>query len=144
MGWNYLSIPKLKRCSRWRLGKDKKLHPTHHWTCVYLSMLSLKLDIAFHMVLILVFHNHCFKGCKLYLYPKPYEWNIHFYFSHISMCSFAVYLIGQVLLLYSPVFYRVKYSSAMKRDTHDLNFELTKDHRSYWIRLDDWDSFSVL
>ena len=44
MGWNYLSIPKLQRCSRWSLGMDKLFHPTLYWVCDYLSMLGLRLN----------------------------------------------------------------------------------------------------
>ena len=43
MKWNYLSIPKLRRCSRWNLGLGKYFHPTHYWACHYLSMLGLRL-----------------------------------------------------------------------------------------------------
>ena len=32
VGWNCLSIPKLRQCSRWSLGMDKQSHPTLHWT----------------------------------------------------------------------------------------------------------------
>ena len=39
MRWNYLSIPKLQRCSRWSLGMDKKFHLTLYCACDYLSML---------------------------------------------------------------------------------------------------------
>ena len=38
-----LLIPKLQRLCRWSLGMDKYFHPTHYWTCDYLSMLGLKL-----------------------------------------------------------------------------------------------------
>ena len=41
-GWNYVSIPKLERCSRWSLVKDKLFHPTLYHGCNYLSMLGLK------------------------------------------------------------------------------------------------------
>ena len=44
VGWNYLSIPKLQRCSYWILGIDKKFHLTLYWACDYLSMLGLKLN----------------------------------------------------------------------------------------------------
>ena len=44
MGWNYLSIPKLQRCSRWSLGMDKWFHPTLYNGCNYLSILCLKLN----------------------------------------------------------------------------------------------------
>ena len=44
MGWNYVSIPKLQRCNRWRLGMDKYFHLTFYQTCDYLSMLGLKLN----------------------------------------------------------------------------------------------------
>ena len=40
MWWNYLSIPKLQRCSRWSLGMDKLFHLTLYWACGYLSMLG--------------------------------------------------------------------------------------------------------
>ena len=43
MGWNYLSIPKLKRCNRWSLGLDKQFHPTLYNGCNYLSMVGLKI-----------------------------------------------------------------------------------------------------
>ena len=39
LGWTYLAIPKLQRCSRWSLGMDKLFHPTLNWACNYLSML---------------------------------------------------------------------------------------------------------
>ena len=42
MGWNYLSIPKLQRCSRWSLGINKWFHHTLYRACDYLSMLGLK------------------------------------------------------------------------------------------------------
>ena len=42
-GWNYLPIPKLQRCNRWSLGRDKSFHPTIYWECDYLFMLGLKL-----------------------------------------------------------------------------------------------------
>ena len=44
MGWHCLSIPKLQRCDRWRLGMDKYFHPTFCWSCDYVSMLRLKLN----------------------------------------------------------------------------------------------------
>ena len=44
MGWNYLSIPKLRRCNRWSLGMDKQFHPTLYRACDYLSMLGFKLN----------------------------------------------------------------------------------------------------
>ena len=44
MGSNYLSIPKLQQCNRWRLGMDKLFHRTLYWACDYLSMLGLKLN----------------------------------------------------------------------------------------------------
>ena len=43
MGCNYLSIPKLQRLHRWRLGMDKRFHPTHYNGYIYLSMLGFKL-----------------------------------------------------------------------------------------------------
>ena len=43
MGWKYLSVPKLQRCSRWGLGMDKSFHPTHYDGWNYLSMLGLRL-----------------------------------------------------------------------------------------------------
>ena len=36
--WNYLSIPKLQRCSRWSLGMYKLFHPSLNWACDYLSV----------------------------------------------------------------------------------------------------------
>ena len=44
MEWNNLYIPKLQRLHRWSLGMGKWFHPTHFWTCDYLSMLGLKLN----------------------------------------------------------------------------------------------------
>ena len=40
-GWNYLSIPKLQRRSRWSLSMDKKFHPTLYRACDYLSILTI-------------------------------------------------------------------------------------------------------
>ena len=45
---NCLSIPKLQRWNRWRLGMDKYFHPTLYWICNYLSMLRLKLTPVSH------------------------------------------------------------------------------------------------
>ena len=44
MGWNYLSIPKLQRCTRWSLGMDKRISSHTLLACDYLSMLGLKLN----------------------------------------------------------------------------------------------------
>ena len=38
---NYLSMPKLQRCKRWRLGMNKLFHHTPYWAYDYLSMLEL-------------------------------------------------------------------------------------------------------
>ena len=35
VGWNYLSIPKLKQCNHRSLGMDKLFHPTLNWACNY-------------------------------------------------------------------------------------------------------------
>ena len=43
VGSNYLSIPKLQRCNRLSLGKDKQFHPILFWPCDYLAMLRFKL-----------------------------------------------------------------------------------------------------
>ena len=43
VGWNYISIPKLQRLHRCRLGMDKYFHPTHHNGCDSLFMVGLKL-----------------------------------------------------------------------------------------------------
>ena len=44
MGWNYICIPKLQRCSCWSLGMYKQFYLTLYWACDYLSMLGLKLN----------------------------------------------------------------------------------------------------
>ena len=44
MEWNYLSIPKLQRCSRCSLGIDNWLYPTLYWARGYLIMLGFKLN----------------------------------------------------------------------------------------------------
>ena len=44
MGWNYLSIPKLRRCNRWSLGMDKSFHPRLYQAGDYLSTLGFKLN----------------------------------------------------------------------------------------------------
>ena len=46
VGWNYLSIPKLKRCCRWSLVMDKLFLLTLYRVCDYLSMLGLKLILV--------------------------------------------------------------------------------------------------
>ena len=33
VGWNYLSSPKLQRCSCWSLGMNMWFHPTLNWAC---------------------------------------------------------------------------------------------------------------
>ena len=43
VGWQYLYIPKIQRCSFWSLGLDELFHPTFYWANDYLSMLGLKL-----------------------------------------------------------------------------------------------------
>ena len=43
MGWNHLSILKLKRLHSWSLEMDKSFHCTLFWAYHYLSMLGLKL-----------------------------------------------------------------------------------------------------
>ena len=43
MEWNYLTILKLQRYSRWSLGMDKWYHPSHYCACDSSSMLGLKL-----------------------------------------------------------------------------------------------------
>ena len=49
VGWSCLSIPKLQRCHRWRLGMDKQFHPTLYWACDYLSMLRLELNVRLNV-----------------------------------------------------------------------------------------------
>ena len=43
MGWNYLSIRKLRRCNRWSLGMDMWFHHTFYNGCNYLFMMGLQL-----------------------------------------------------------------------------------------------------
>ena len=43
MGWNHLSIPKLKWLHSWSVEMDKSFHCTLFWAYHYLSMLGLKL-----------------------------------------------------------------------------------------------------
>ena len=42
VGWNYISIHKLQRRSRWSLWMDKKFHHTFYWACNYFSMPGTK------------------------------------------------------------------------------------------------------
>ena len=55
----YLSIPKLQRCNRWRLGREMWFHPILYNGCSYLSMLGLKLI-------------HVSKGCFIIFQPSVY------------------------------------------------------------------------
>ena len=41
MVWNFLSIHILQRHNRWSLGMDTWFHPSHYWSCDYLSMPDL-------------------------------------------------------------------------------------------------------
>ena len=43
MGWNYISILKLQRCSRWSFEMNKLFHPTIYRTCNYIYMPWLRL-----------------------------------------------------------------------------------------------------
>ena len=44
MGWIYLSIPNLQRCSPWSVVMGKYLQPTLYWACCCLSILGLNLS----------------------------------------------------------------------------------------------------
>ena len=44
MGWNHLSIPKLQRFNRWRLGTEKYFHLALCDGCNYVSLRWLKLN----------------------------------------------------------------------------------------------------
>ena len=83
MEWNYLSIPKLQRCSRWSLWMGKWFPSSIYNGCDYSSTLGLDLQIHGGWILVNVIIEQCYTcmlsergyGSKLQYLTKVFATN---------------------------------------------------------------------